>query len=101
MAIRAFFRKVREIEQTISTDFVVVVSNETTDGGRAGVETEVTRLQAAKLMADGKARLATPEESTAFREASAERWRQSSTEQADGRPAQSVGLPSDLNPEKR
>lgn len=79
MAIRAFFRKVREIEQGISSDFVVVVSNETTDGGKPGVETEVSRIQAARLIADSKARLATPEETAAFYQAVAERWRQANT----------------------
>ena len=56
-----------KIEQEIADPHVVVVSNETPDGGRAGQKSEVSRNMAAKLMVEGKARLASPEEGAEFR----------------------------------
>ena len=67
MDLRMFYQKLRKIEQEIADPHVVVVSNETPDGGRAGQKSEVTRNIAAKLMVEGKARLATAEEAAEFR----------------------------------
>jgi len=67
MDLRMFYQKLRKIEQEIADPHVVVVSNETPDGGRAGQKSEVSRNIAAKLLVEGKARLATAEEGTAFR----------------------------------
>jgi hypothetical protein len=72
MDIRAFYQKIREIEKTIVEDFAVVVSHPTSDGGKGGVLTEVTRATAALLVTEAKARLATPEESAAFHDKQAE-----------------------------
>ncbi|HEY6389936.1 MAG TPA: hypothetical protein VIX89_01590 [Bryobacteraceae bacterium] len=69
MDLRMFYQKLRKIEQGIADPHVVVVSNETPDGGRAGQKSEVSRSMAAKLILEGKARLATPEEGTEFRSA--------------------------------
>jgi hypothetical protein len=66
MDLRAYYKKVREIENTLSRPFAVVVSVETPDGGKAGVLTEVATLTAAKHMAEGRARAATTEESNGF-----------------------------------
>jgi len=66
MDLRMFYQKLRKIEQEIADPHVVVVSNETPDGGRAGQKSEVSRHIAAKLVVEGKARLATPEESAEF-----------------------------------
>jgi len=65
--LRMFYQKLRKIEQEIADPHVVVVSNETPDGGRAGQKSEVSRNIAAKLLVEGKARLATAEESAEFR----------------------------------
>lgn len=67
MDLRAYFHKMRSIESAIPEDFVVVVSNEGPDGGREGQRTEVHRSVAAKLIVDGKARLAEAPEAEAFR----------------------------------
>jgi hypothetical protein len=67
MDLRMFYQKMRNIEREISAPHVVVVSAETPDGGKAGVKTEVRRELAAKLIAEGRARLATPEETDEFR----------------------------------
>ena len=61
MDLRFYFNKIREISTTIPSDFVSVISLETPDGGRAGVISEVTRRDAAKLIAEGRAHLAQPE----------------------------------------
>ncbi|HYZ84806.1 MAG TPA: hypothetical protein VE621_10400 [Bryobacteraceae bacterium] len=67
MDIQLYYRKVRQLEATINEPFAVVVSQETQDGGRAGRFTEVSKLMAAKLVVDGRARLATEEEAKEFR----------------------------------
>ena len=72
MDLRVYYQKVRQIEARITDEHVVIVSCETPDGGKAGVRTEVPRGIAAKLVVEGRASLASAEESAAFREASAE-----------------------------
>jgi|SRR6478609_9047201 len=67
MDLRAYYQKIRDIEQTIEGDIVVVVSQQTPDGGQAGVLTEVTRAVAARLISELRARLATPEEAAEHR----------------------------------
>jgi hypothetical protein len=67
MDLRAFYQKLRRIEQGISEQFVIVVSCETPDGGRAGRVTEVERAVAARMVLEGRARLATKEETEEFR----------------------------------
>jgi len=62
MDLRHFYRKIKETADSIVGEFVIVASHETPDGGRAGILTEVTRMQAAKLVVEGRARVATPEE---------------------------------------
>ena len=62
MDIRMYFQKIREMEDSIEAPYVVVISLDTGDGGRAGVPTEVTRQAAARLVVEGRVRLATPEE---------------------------------------
>ncbi|MCL5744213.1 MAG: hypothetical protein M1541_09860 [Acidobacteria bacterium] len=47
---------------------VVVVSLETPDGGKAGVRTEVSRQTAAKMLVEGRARLASEQEAHDFQE---------------------------------
>ena len=69
MDLRAFFQKLRKIEQEIVDAHVVMVSHETSDGGRAGQLAEVSRSNAARLILEGHAHLATAEESAEFRAA--------------------------------
>ncbi len=68
MDLRAYYRKIREVESTLNEPYVVLVSVATSDGGKAGIRTEVTRHIAARLIAEGKARLATHEEALSFHE---------------------------------
>jgi hypothetical protein len=78
--IRIFFQKMREVEASLPTPYVLVVSLDTSDGGKAGTKTEVTREVGAKLIVDGKARLATDEELELYREQ--ERAARTAAEQA-------------------
>jgi hypothetical protein len=66
--LRHYYAKLRQIETGLEGDYVVVVSQETPDGGRAGVLNEAPRALAAKLIAEGQARLANEEERRAFHE---------------------------------
>ena len=67
MDLKAYYAKVREAEAKIKDDYVIVVSKETGDGGRPGAMTEVRRSLAAKLLVEGKIRLATEEEKQKYR----------------------------------
>ena len=66
MDIRVYFHKIREIERSIQDPYTVVVSLETPEGGRAGRVTEVSRSTAAKLLVEGKVRLADQDEKVKF-----------------------------------
>jgi hypothetical protein len=67
--LRQYFRKVEDLEAGIAEAYQVVVSLETSDGGKSGMTSEVSRLNAAKLIAEGRAVLATEEQKTRFVEA--------------------------------
>jgi len=69
MDLRVFYQKLRKIEQEITDPHVVVVSHETPDGGRPGQLAEVSRFIAARLIVEGRARLATTDETAEFRAA--------------------------------
>lgn len=66
MDLRLFYQKLRSIEQEIASPHVVVVSHATPDGGKAGQKSEVSRSIAATLILEGRARLATAEESAEY-----------------------------------
>ena len=75
MDLRAFYNAIRKIAAEIVEDAAVIISRETPDGGRAGTRTEVPRKLAARMIAEGKADLATPEEAAKFRAAAEARWK--------------------------
>ncbi len=75
MDLRVYYQKIRSIEAEIREPFAVIVSRETPDGGRAGVKSEVPRAVAAKLVAEGKADLASPEVAANFRAQEQKQWR--------------------------
>src|SRR5450755_3030775 len=68
MDLKDFFKRMREIEATIVDTDALVVSHETADGGKPGVVTETPRNIAARLIVEGRARLATPDEAVAHHE---------------------------------
>jgi hypothetical protein len=68
MDLRMYYQKVRELERGFKTTFPVVVSQETPDGGTAGVKTEVPIHVAARMIVDGHAVLADEKEAQEFLE---------------------------------
>jgi len=69
MDLRSYYKKLREAEATLTGEHLVMVSLETSEGGKAGVRTETPRAIAAKLVAEERARVATEEEASEFHEA--------------------------------
>jgi hypothetical protein len=72
MDLRLYYEKIRTMETKLADEFPIIVSHETTDGGKEGTKTEVPRRIAARLLVEGLARLASKEEVKAFREFLAE-----------------------------
>jgi hypothetical protein len=68
MNMRQFYEKIKEIEDGIKSVEVIVVSNATCDGGKAGIKSEVKRSVAARMVTEGRARLATAEEAQVMRQ---------------------------------
>ncbi len=68
MDLRAYYKKIREVESGIEGAFLVLISQETPEGGKVGVRTEVPRHVAAKLLVEGRARIATIQEAADFQE---------------------------------
>ncbi len=68
MDLRAYYTKIRETEAQLEGNHHVVVSLATSEGGKPGVRTEVPRAIAAKLIAEGRARVASDEEKSEFHE---------------------------------
>ncbi|MFN0167686.1 MAG: hypothetical protein ACKV22_14765 [Bryobacteraceae bacterium] len=72
MDLKKYYEKIREVRESIEEEFPAIVSLETSDGGRAGRLTEVTRDVAARMVAEEQARLASPDEAALFRTEKAE-----------------------------
>ena len=72
MDMRVYYRKIREMEEQLTEDPVVVISLETPDGGKAGVRIEVSRRNAARLIVEGWAELAKADDAASFRDAQRE-----------------------------
>ncbi len=66
MDLKVYYRKVRDIECLLPTPHVVLYSLDTAEGGRSGRMAEVATDVAARLITEGKCRLASPEEATSF-----------------------------------
>lgn len=67
MNVAQYYEKVRAVEVSLAAGDVWITSEATRDGGIAGRTTEVSRATAAQLIVQGRARLATAEESEAAR----------------------------------
>jgi hypothetical protein len=68
MDLKQYFRKIRQIEAGLSERFPLVTSLETPDGGKAGLVSEISREQAAKMIVEGRAVLASEEEKEFYRQ---------------------------------
>ena len=84
------------MEDSLKDPSVVVVSLDTPDGGRQGLRTEVPRRIAAKMVVEGGARLATPDEAREFQEQKTEARRQAEQLAAASRMQFAVLSPSEL-----
>lgn len=67
MDIKQYYRKLREMEESLTDEFLLLVSLETPDGGKPGVVSEVARPLAAKLLVEGRSALANEQERQAYR----------------------------------
>jgi hypothetical protein len=72
MDLRLYYKKIRETTTTIADAYPLVCSRATGDGGKEGILTEVPRAVAAKMLVDGIARIAQPEEAESFYQQQAE-----------------------------
>ena len=75
MDLKAYYQKIRDEEARLTGRYPVVVSCRTQDGGKDGVCTEVPKAIAAKMIVEGAAREATPEEAAKFRKTQADATR--------------------------
>ncbi|MGO9094405.1 MAG: hypothetical protein ACLQGV_04215 [Bryobacteraceae bacterium] len=96
MDLKVYYQKIRQIEASLAEAFVVVASLDTPDGGRAGVLTEAARRVAAKMIVEGRARLASAEETAEHRERAAEAKRAAEQIAAAGRMQITVVSEADL-----
>jgi hypothetical protein len=95
MNLKVYFQKVREIEMNLLEPSVVMVSHESPDGGKAGVRTEVPREIAAKMIVEGRARVASAEEASEFHHVKSEAKRLADQEAAANRMQVTV-VPADF-----
>ncbi len=68
MDVKQYFRKLREVETSLTEAYPLVISLETSDGGKAGLVSEVSRAAAAKLIIEGRAVLADEKARAEYRE---------------------------------
>lgn len=85
MDVKQYYKKLRELEARISEPYVVVVSNETPDGGKAGVMTEVPKRNACRLVLEGRARQANAAEAEAYQASETLRREDFERQQAAGK----------------
>jgi hypothetical protein len=101
MNLKAYYHKIREVESSLVEPFVVLISHETSDGGKDGLLTEVSKAVAAKMLADGRGRLASEEATRTFQEKKAEAKRAADTEGAANRMQVTVAPAADSIKTKR
>jgi hypothetical protein len=82
MNLKTYYQKIREIEESLVQPFVVIVSRDTPDGGRGGLLTEVPRWLAARMIADGRAHLASEDAAREFHDKKVEAKRMADSEGA-------------------
>ena len=96
MDLKVYYDKIRELEQSFQSAYPVVVSLETPDGGTPGVMTEAPPRIAAKMIVEGRARLADDLEAMEFEEQKMEAKRVADHLQASARMQVTVVSERDL-----
>jgi hypothetical protein len=66
MDVKQYYRKIRELEASLTDEYPIIVSIETADGGKGGLLSEVSRSNAARLIIEGRAQLATKDQMEDF-----------------------------------
>jgi hypothetical protein len=97
MDMRVFYQNIHDAAAAIEEPFPIVISLATGDGGRAGAPSEVTRQVAAKMIVEGSARRASPEEAQQFRERQIEAKRAADQAAASARVQLTVLTTDDLD----
>jgi hypothetical protein len=101
MNLKLYFQKIREFESSIVEPFVVLMSHETSDGGKEGLLTEVPKAVAAKMIADGRGDLASEEAAREFQERKAQAKREAEAEATANRMQVTLVPTADLMRTKR
>src|SRR5579863_5135173 len=101
MNLKSYFQKIRDFESTISEPFVVLMSHETSDGGKEGLLTEVPKAVAAKMIADGRGHVASEAAAKEFQEKKAEAKRAADNEATANRMQVTLVPTADLMKAKR
>ena len=96
MDVKLYYQKIRELERDLKSTYPVVVSLETPDGGTEGVMTEAPARVAARMIVEGRARLASREEESEFQEQKLEAKRVADQLQASRRMQVTVVSENDL-----
>jgi hypothetical protein len=65
MDLRQYFKKIKDTEALIEDQYPLLVSLETTDGGKPGAIVEVSRQEAARAIVENRAVLASADQKTA------------------------------------
>ena len=73
MDLKQYFKKIKDTEETMTDEYPLVVSLETTDGGKAGIAVEVSRREAAKAIVENRAVLANAQQKREYYEREAAR----------------------------
>ncbi len=97
MDVKSFYKKLRETESGIVESFPVVASLATGDGGKEGILTETPRWLAARMITEGQARLALPEEVKTYRDAHEDARRKAAEEATATKVQIAVMTPSELS----
>jgi hypothetical protein len=66
MDLKQYFKKINETQAIIAEAYPLIVSLETSDGGKPGAMIEVSRQEAAKAIVEGRGILATLEQQAVY-----------------------------------
>lgn len=75
MDLKQYFKKIKDTEASLTEQYPLIVSLETTDGGKPGMVVEVSRHEAAKAIVENRAVLASDGQKIAYFEQQAARKR--------------------------
>lgn len=68
MDVKQYYKKIREVEASLEEAYPLIISVETSDGGKAGTVCEVPRHTAARMIVENRAVLASAKEKEAYKQ---------------------------------